>query len=188
MREFCSCSCLTALPGLAWVLLSNFYIPFCSPLYNSMLNRFHAMSFCLVHRPTRGGIYIYDIHKILGFVDPPPLPCHCHPRKTYQYCHYCRMLFGNLPPLPSSHCVHWEGEGRGRFPKSIICTTVHAPKFISFRPRQFVRKRASNHQKQLHQLFFFIKHICTRRKANFSYLKYLRVSLVCYLFKYASSR
>ena len=34
LREFCSCSCLTALPGLAWVLLSKIYISFCSPLYN----------------------------------------------------------------------------------------------------------------------------------------------------------
>ena len=33
LREFCSCSCLTALPGLAWVLLNKIYIPFCSPLY-----------------------------------------------------------------------------------------------------------------------------------------------------------
>ena len=33
LREFCSCSCLTALPGLAWVLLSKIYITFCSPLY-----------------------------------------------------------------------------------------------------------------------------------------------------------
>ena len=33
LRKFCSCSCLTALPGLAWVLLSKIYTPFCSPLY-----------------------------------------------------------------------------------------------------------------------------------------------------------
>ena len=32
LREFCSCSCLTVLPGLAWVLFSKIYIPFCSPL------------------------------------------------------------------------------------------------------------------------------------------------------------
>ena len=32
LREFCSCSCLTAMPGLACVLLSKIYIPFCSPL------------------------------------------------------------------------------------------------------------------------------------------------------------
>ena len=32
LRGFCSCSCLTALPALAWVLLSKIYIPFCSPL------------------------------------------------------------------------------------------------------------------------------------------------------------
>ena len=28
LREFRSCSCLTALPGLAWVLFSKIYIPF----------------------------------------------------------------------------------------------------------------------------------------------------------------
>ena len=33
LQEFCSCSCLTALPGLAWVLLSKIYIPF-FPLCN----------------------------------------------------------------------------------------------------------------------------------------------------------
>ena len=33
LREFCSCSCLSALPGIAWVLFSKIYIPFCSPLY-----------------------------------------------------------------------------------------------------------------------------------------------------------
>ena len=33
LRQFCSCSCLTALPCLAWVLFSKIYITFCSPLY-----------------------------------------------------------------------------------------------------------------------------------------------------------
>ena len=41
LREFCSCSCLTALPGLALVLLSKIYITFCSPLY-LMLNMAHT--------------------------------------------------------------------------------------------------------------------------------------------------
>ena len=36
LREFCPCSCLTALPGLATVLLSKIYVPFCSPLYISL--------------------------------------------------------------------------------------------------------------------------------------------------------
>ena len=35
LQEFFSCSCLCALPGLAWVLLSKIYIPFCSPLYRA---------------------------------------------------------------------------------------------------------------------------------------------------------
>ena len=34
--EFCFCCSLTALPGLAWVLLSKIYIHFCSPLYISI--------------------------------------------------------------------------------------------------------------------------------------------------------
>ena len=33
LREFSSCSCLTALPGPAWVLLSKIYIPFPGSLY-----------------------------------------------------------------------------------------------------------------------------------------------------------
>ena len=34
MGAFSSCSCLTALPGPAWVLLSKTYKPFSSPLYS----------------------------------------------------------------------------------------------------------------------------------------------------------
>ena len=34
LRGFCSCSCLTALPGPAWVLISKIYQPFSSSLYS----------------------------------------------------------------------------------------------------------------------------------------------------------
>ena len=40
LREFCSCSCLTALPGLAWVLHSKIYITFLFPsvyIYSSKI-------------------------------------------------------------------------------------------------------------------------------------------------------
>ena len=49
LREFSSCSCLTALPGpcLAWVLLSKTYKPFCSPLYIRILGTNHSF----LHRP-----------------------------------------------------------------------------------------------------------------------------------------
>ena len=35
LREFSSCSCLTALPGPAWVLLSKIYKSFAGSLYIS---------------------------------------------------------------------------------------------------------------------------------------------------------
>ena len=55
LRELCSCSCLTALPGLAWVLLSKIYISLCSPLYNTI----HPSEW-YVNLPLLKGVIISD--------------------------------------------------------------------------------------------------------------------------------
>ena len=47
MREFSSCSCFIALPGLAWALLSKTYKPFSSPLYMSITSTRCPMSLSL---------------------------------------------------------------------------------------------------------------------------------------------
>ena len=39
--------------------------------------------------------FTYDIHKIVGFMDPLP-PCHCQIHSTYQYYHH--VLDNPLPP------------------------------------------------------------------------------------------
>ena len=53
LREISSCSCLTVLPGPAWLLLSKTYKPLFPPLYGSYLLRLFGL--LLLTKTTRCG-------------------------------------------------------------------------------------------------------------------------------------
>ena len=74
LREYSSCSCLTALPGSSWVLLSKTYMPFSSPLHKPY---FHTWRLLSILGPCRGILLIWHPLNflILCTLSPPLVTC-----------------------------------------------------------------------------------------------------------------